>query len=144
MMGGTEGRDEGESLSSSTFTCTDPPGSSVSGLGNLLTCEGSKRNNILKNTGQVAAPNYRVGVTSLAPSPGNTELASGQGLNKHPLAASLVHVKQYGRHCAYEGGLLCHGGDFSADGKGPLSKIGLVIPRPKILPERKEVFQVTR
>lgn len=61
MMGGTEGRDEGESLSSPTFTCTDSPGSSVSGLGNLLTCEGSKRNNILKNTGQVAAPMTELG-----------------------------------------------------------------------------------
>ena len=83
-MGGAEGRGEGESLSPPTFTCTDSPGNA--GLGNLLPCEGSKCH-IPKNTGQVAAPNDPVGVTSLAPSPGSTELASGQGLNK----LSLCH-----------------------------------------------------
>lgn len=36
------------------------------------------------------------------------------------------------------------GEDFIADGKGPPSKRGQIIPRPKIIPERKEVFQVIR
>lgn len=96
MMGGAEGRGEGEGLSPPTFTCTDSPGNS--GLGNLLTCEGSKRSHIPKNTGPVAAPNDPGGETGLAPSPGSTELASGQGLNKLSLVTSLVRVKQYGRH----------------------------------------------
>lgn len=117
MTGRAEGRREGDSLSP-PFTCTDSPGSSVSGLGNLLTCEGSKRNHILKNTGQVAVPNDPVGVMSLAPSPGSTELASGQGLDSHPLDASLVHVKQYGRHYTYEGGLLHHGGRLQCRWEG--------------------------
>lgn len=83
-MGGAEGRGEGEGLSPPTVTCTDSPGNS--GLGNLLTCEGSKRSHIPKNTGQVAAPNDPVGVTSLAPSPG-----SRAGFGPGPQQALTCH-----------------------------------------------------
>lgn len=100
MVGGAEGRGEGESLSSPTFTCTDSPGNS--GLGNLLTCEGSKRSHIPKNTDQVAAPSDPVGVTSLAPSPGSTELASGQGLSKLSLCHQPRPCEAVRGMCTYE------------------------------------------